>query len=257
MEITTGLLLLLIGLFAGGYGTIVGAGGGFIFVPALLIILSIDPLTAAASGLVIVFINTLTGVFGYGKQKIINYKVGINIVIGAVPGSLFGVWFLQYISTDSIVFYWVFASLLVVFGLILFFKDSSSNNKKTTNKNGFSLKPEAKWLIPLGLIMGIISSFLGIGGGWLLVPILIFTFKVPTHEATATSIFSLSIYSSVGVASHIFYHNVEWSIVYWGGVGVILGAQLGVLVAKRLPDKVIIRMLSILLCIVGLRMYFG
>lgn len=256
LDITTGILILIIAIFAGGYGTIIGAGGGFIFVPALLILLDIQPVFAAASGLVIVFINTLSGTFGYAKQKIIDYTIGKYIIIGALPSSILGAFLLQYIDSSSKIFYWSFASLLLSFGIILFYKNSSLNRKKDESKHTFSLSMKPQWLITLGLVMGLISSFLGIGGGWLLVPILVYLFGVPIHQATATSIFSLSIYSFIGVITHILYNNVNWSIVFWGGIGVILGAQVGVIIARKLSERTILKMLSIVLCIVGFRMYF-
>lgn len=74
MDPVTGLLLLFIGFIAGGYGTIVGAGGGFIFVPALLLILKMDPEIASGSGLVIVLINACSGAAGYARQQKINYR---------------------------------------------------------------------------------------------------------------------------------------------------------------------------------------
>ena len=260
MGLTTGLLILMVGLFAGGYGTIVGAGGGFIFVPALLVLLDVDLNLAAGSGLVVVLINALVGVQGYAKQRKVNYVVGIKIAFGAVPGSLFGVWLLQIHSTNSNLFYWVFASLLLIFGVFLFLKNAKFNlfkrTKATTYKRIKGLPLKAKWLIPLGLMMGVLSSYLGIGGGWLLVPIFVYLFQLPAYEATATSIFSLCIYSIVGVLVHILYNNVDWEIVLWGGIGVTIGARLGVMIANRLSGKMIIQMLSILLIIVGFRMYF-
>lgn len=93
MDATTILFLIFIGIIAGGYGTIVGAGGGFIFVPALLLILTMDPVVAAGSGLVIVLINSLSGTLGYARQKKIDYRTGGIISIGALPGSLLGIWF--------------------------------------------------------------------------------------------------------------------------------------------------------------------
>ncbi|WP_040978391.1 sulfite exporter TauE/SafE family protein [Oceanobacillus jeddahense] len=257
MEVTTAIFILIIGIIAGGYGTIVGAGGGFIFVPALLILLNIDPVAAAASGLVIVFINTFSAIIGYAKQKNINYRIGGSIIIGAIPSSVLGAWLLQFIDANSKVFYWSFASILLIFGIVLLYKNSNfSLNKKKSNID-ITLQIKTYRLILLGLLMGIISSFLGIGGGWLLVPILIYLFGLSVHQAAATSIFSLCIYSLVGVSTHIFYNNVNWSIVFWGGLGVIIGAQLGVFIAKKLSGQTILKMLSIVLCIVGVRMYFS
>lgn len=104
--------------------------------------------------------------------------------------------------------------------------------------------------------MGILSSYLGIGGCWLLVPVLIYIFKVPTHRAAATSILSLCLYSTAGVISQIFYGNIDWMTVVFGGVGVIMGANIGVLLSQRIPGKVILQMLSVLLVIIGVRIYF-
>lgn len=260
MDISTGILLLIIGIIAGGYGTIVGAGGGFIFVPALLILLDMDPVIAAGSGLVIVLINAITGVFGYAKQKKIHYKTALTIGISALPGAFLGVWLLQVYSSQY--FYVIFATVLAGLGIFLFYKNSALQGKLFKNRAPVAAtQAEPKvlnnnWFIPLGLVMGVLSSYLGIGGGWLLVPILIYLFKVPTHQAAATSILSLSLYSTVGVISHLFYNNIDWMIVAFGGVGVIIGANIGVKLSQRLPGKVVMQMLSVLLVVIGVRMYF-
>lgn len=268
MDITTALLLISIGLLAGGYGTIVGAGGGFILVPILLLVFQMDPVLAAGSGLVIVLINSFSGVIGYAKQEKIQYKTGLIIGISAIPGSLLGVWLLQTYSSQY--FYIVFATILVALGLFLFNKNffigkglnktkmnSKASDNKGIKKAGNTQLLEIKWLLPLGFIMGVLSGYLGIGGGWLLVPILIYLFQVPTHYATATSIFSLCLYSSIGVITQLFYSSIDWMIVVWGGIGVILGSQLGVILAQKIPGKIIIQMLSFLLIIIGFRMYFS
>lgn len=264
MDTLAGLLLLLIGVIAGGYGTIVGAGGGFIFVPALLLIFHMDPAVAAGTGLVIVLVNSLSGVIGYSKQKNIQYRTGIMIGIGALPGSLLGVWLLQKYSSNY--FYVLFASVLVILGIFLFAKNAPfsfrkkqlQEQKHVEEQANSALNPklQAKWLIPLGFFMGILSSYLGIGGGWILVPILIYFFNVSTHHATATSIFSLCLYSTVGVVSQISYGNIDWIVTFWGGLGVLMGSQLGVYLSQKIPGKIIIQMLSVLLIVIGFRMYF-
>ncbi|TMN21683.1 sulfite exporter TauE/SafE family protein [Lentibacillus cibarius] len=256
MDIGTGILLLVIGIIAGGYGTIVGAGGGFIFVPALLILLDIDPVIAAGSGLVIVLINSLTGVIGYAKQKRIDYRIALTIGISAFPGALLGVWLLRVYSSQY--FYIIFATILVGLGIFLLSKNAPTKKKKAASDEPTN-KPAAiydKWFVPLGLLMGVLSSYLGIGGGWLLVPILVYLFQVPTHQATATSLLSLCLYSTVGVITQIYYGNIDWMAVIFGGTGIIVGANLGVIISKRLSGRVVMQMLSVLLIIIGIRMYF-
>jgi uncharacterized protein len=276
MDISTAFLLLAIGIIAGGYGTIVGAGGGFIFVPALLLVFGMEPAVAAGTGLVTVLINSLSGLIGYAKQKRIQYRTGITIGIGAFPGALLGVWLLQVYSSSY--FTVILATLLISLGIFLFWKNTSFLKKKeripvrdgeeraayaeeaatTVSLNETkTMQAFPKFLLPLGFLMGILSSYLGIGGGWLLVPVLIYLFKVPTHNATATSIFSLTLYSSVGVISQLFYGNIDWPTVILGGIGVMVGAQLGVYLSNRIPGKVILQMLSALLVVIGFRMYFG
>jgi uncharacterized protein len=281
MEVTTGFLLLLIGILAGGYGTIVGAGGGFIFVPAMVLFFKMDPMVAAGAGIVIVLINSFSGVIGYAKKKKIKYRVGLTIGIGALPGSFIGVWLLQLYSSSY--FYVIFSTILVSLGIFLLTKnlpnqlkrrapserytyvvgtssgeDSGSLNQfVNVSKNDGHTKNMEKWFIPLGLLIGILSSYLGIGGGWLLVPILIYVFRVPTLNATATSIFSLCLYSSVGVLLQIFNGNINWMAVTYGGLGVIVGSQIGVLLSQKIPSKVIIQMLSVLLILIGFRMFFN
>jgi uncharacterized protein len=263
MSLTTGLLLLAVGMLAGGYGTIVGAGGGFIFVPALLLIFDMDPALAAGSGIVIVLINSLSGAIGYAKKNRIDYRTGIILSLGAFPGSLLGVWLLQIYSSNY--FYIVFATLLIALGIFLFAKNSpfaSFKKKKLPmveeERNPLTKNQDLpiKWLVPIGFFMGVLSSYLGIGGGWLLVPILIYVFKISTHYATATSLFSLTLYSSVGVVSQIFYSSIDWQIVFWGGAGVIIGSQIGVFLSQKIPGKVILQLLSVLLVGIGFRMFF-
>src|SRR5699024_4801068 len=189
----------------------------------------------------IVLINSLTGVVGYSKQKRIDYQTGFKIAVGAIPGSIFGVWLLQIQPSDSIYFYILFGTLLFSLGGFLFFKNAPVSwkdklpigKRKQTQEEQLHFSLTAKHLIPLGLVMGMLSSYLGIGGGWLLVPILIYIYRMPTHQATATSIFSLCLYTSVGVLSQLYYQTIDWAIIMWGGIGVIAGAYVGVVVAKK------------------------
>ncbi|WP_308216582.1 sulfite exporter TauE/SafE family protein [Pseudalkalibacillus decolorationis] len=264
----TGLFLLLIGFLSGGYGVIVGAGGGFVFVPALLIFLNLSPQMAAGTGLAVVLINALSGVFGYVRQNRIDYKVGITLSIGAVPGTFIGVWLVQFSNSQS--FYWIFALMLFTLGVFLLLKNPSANDNnsekaetaatmdnETFEKKKVSPKLNTVCLLLIGVLLGVVSNYFGIGGGWLLVPVLIYIFRVMPHYATATSIFSLCLYSTVGVVTHIYYGNINWMVVLWGGLGVIFGAQLGVYLSNKISGKLIIQMLSILLIGVGIKLFFS
>ncbi|WP_174496031.1 sulfite exporter TauE/SafE family protein [Salirhabdus euzebyi] len=255
--------LIAIGIFAGAYGAIVGAGGGFIFVPALLIFYQFSPAVAAGTGLLIVFINSLSGVFGLIKQKRIYYYVGIILTIGAIPGTFFGSWLAEIIPAAS--FYKIFAILLILLSGFLFYKNSNifqKNKGEDSELEKAFLLEEGIWnkqnigFLGIGYLLGTVSNFFGIGGGWLMVPILVYGFKIKPHIATATSLFTLCIYSFVGATSQILNGNIDWEAGIWGGLGVMVGAQLGVLVSSKLSGKVIIQMLSLLLLLIGARLLF-
>lgn len=263
MDFFTGFLLLIIGLLAGGYGVIVGAGGGFVFVPALLILFNMSPQMAAGTGLAIVLLNSLSGTIGYVRQKRIDYKLGLILALGAAPGTFLGVQLSQTVSDG--VFYVAFAVMLIALGLFLFIKNKPGGVAQGAQLETAAASEPSERVYPasqksfiglllLGLVLGIISNFFGIGGGWLLVPILIYLFKVPPHQATATSLFSLSLYAAIGVGIQIFHQHIDWMAVLWGGIGVMLGAQLGVFIANKLPGKAILQMLSVLLIGVGINL---
>src|SRR5699024_12573434 len=100
-------------------------------------------------------------------------------------------------------------------------------------------------LILVGIVMGVVSTFFSIGGGWLMVPILIYLYRVAPHRATATSLFALSLYSIIGVMLHVYNGHVDWSAAGWGGVGAWLGAQIGVFVSNSMHGEVLDHLLFI------------
>src|SRR5699024_582874 len=90
------------------YGTIIGAGGGFIFVPFLLILFGLEPRIAAGSGLVIVMINAIIGAIGYTKQKKIAFNQGITIGVSAIPGTFIGAWLVVHVFLNVFFYFFLF-----------------------------------------------------------------------------------------------------------------------------------------------------
>lgn len=100
MSLSAIIFMVCISIFAGAYGTIIGAGGGFIFVPFLLILFKVSPEIAAGSGLVIVVVNSLIGTLGYFKQHNIAFKEGTIMGISAIPGTFIGSYLLKNYHSD-------------------------------------------------------------------------------------------------------------------------------------------------------------
>ncbi|UOR10237.1 sulfite exporter TauE/SafE family protein [Halobacillus amylolyticus] len=255
------LALIFLGFAASTYGTIIGAGGGFLFVPVLVTFYDISPEAAAATGLAIVFINAVAGLPIFFKQRRVLLRTGLLLAFGAFPGTFIGGELVKY-SPDA-VFYTLFAALLVGLGLFLSLKKPSQvKNQLTTSEENPQDKQNDDhalnlWkLLGIGAALGIVSSFFGIGGGWLLVPILTYGLGFSIKTATATSIFSLALYSLVGLLPSIATGAVQWSIVAWSGIGVLVGAQVGAILSKKVKGVTITRLLSALVIIMGVNMIF-
>ncbi len=114
-----------------------------------------------------------------------------------------------------------------------------------------------RWLgIGISAVVGFVSSLLGIGGGIIHVPALVFLLKFPVHVATATSHFVLAISAAIGTATHLAqgaFNNGGARRTIALAVGVIIGAQVGARLSKHAPNRAIMRCLAVALIVVGIR----
>lgn len=261
------LWLLPLGFIIGTFGTLIGAGGGFILVPVLLLLYpDKSPETITSISLAVVFFNALSGSFAYSKMKRIDYKSGIIFAVATIPGSILGAYTTSYIP--RIVFNGVFGLLLVVASIFLIMKPKNNKvmegeppqnyiTRSITDIEGithvFSYNPVLGVII--SVLVGYISSLLGIGGGIIHVPVLAHVLNFPVHIATATSHFVLAVMSLSGTLVHVASGvlSKEALLIIPLSIGVLFGAQLGARLSKRFHGVWIIRSLAIALGLVGIR----
>ncbi len=265
------LEFLGIGFVVGLYGTIIGAGGGFLLVPILLLRYHLMPQLAIGTSLCVVFFNALSGSFSYARQKRIDYHTGLSFATGTLPGAILGVFLTGYFTPK--VFYILFGIILIGVGMLLFFRPEPAPTKDASRcfLPFLRRKPVLRSLIDadgkkyeycfnyacgiaLSFIVGFFSSLLGIGGGIIHVPALIYMFSFPYHIAIASSHFILMISSLVGSIFHGISGNVNIEIALIIGIGAVLGAQAGALISKRMSGLWIVRLLSLALIAIGIRL---
>lgn len=265
------ILLVLAGLIIGTCGTLIGAGGGFILVPLLLIFYpDLSPEIVTAISIAVVSVNALSGTFAYARSGRVDYNAGITFAAYTIPGSILGVLLVQYIPAR--LFNIIFGILLLVLSAYLFIK-----NKKTSQYN---FEPVAKpgyktntltdrqgntytysynqWYGNIvSVLVGFISPLLGIGGGIIHVPAMVNWLKFPVHIATATSHFILAVMATVSVVVHAVNGNYAdenvVQMILLLALGVVPGAQLGAYFSHRIKSHIILRLLALCLVVVGIR----
>lgn len=269
------VILILIGFVIGTMGTLIGAGGGFILVPVLLLTHpSFSPDIVTAISMATVGCNAVSGSIAYARARRIDYKAGLLFAVFTIPGSIIGVLITPYIPRH--LFDIVFGCLLVVLALFLFFNRSIPNEgeqapayrpgwkfHKLTDRNGetYSYAYSAPRGIFISILVGFLSPLLGIGGGIIHVPALVRWLHFPVHIATATSHFILAIMSIVSIVTHIqqgsYHDGYVMRMVIGLSIGVVIGAQLGAWLSHKLQGNLIVKALACCLALVGLRILFS
>ncbi len=262
--------MLLLGFGTGIYGVLVGAGGGFILGPMLLIFFGMDRETVAGTALALVAVNSISGAIPYLRMGLVDKRSGLLFAAAAIPGTIYGVFALSAVSGG--VFRILFGALLLVLAGILAFRPNVSDDappkakaatgmlvkaRRFRSREGkeFAYQVNELWGTAFNLPLGFISSFFGTGGGFLRTPILVYGFGFPVQVAVATSIFTLAFYATVGAGIHAIQSHVEWYPTFvWAGLGLIAGGQIGARLAGRLKGVWIMRLLLVLVLALGIRL---
>lgn len=250
------ILFVILGIGVGLLGTLIGAGGGFILLPVLTLLYPNRPAEqVSAVSLFVVMCNALSGTIGYSRMKRIDYRSGLIFAAAALPGALAGAVVTQFASRP------VFNSILGVFLLLISgfllvrnrlkpvdgTYDGPSAQKQTTRQRVAG--------IPISLVVGVISSFLGIGGGIIHVPALIYVLGFPVHVAIATSHFVLAITATAGTGAKLFdgQFGEALPIAMAIGVGAVIGAQIGAYLSKRIHSMVVVNVMALAMMAVAVR----
>ena len=236
MDGATGLILgmswgvllgfIVLGIGVGAFGTLIGAGGGLIFVPVFLYLFTDwSPAMVVGTSLTIVMFNAMSASTAFIKQKKILYSAAIWFTLATIPGSYLGA-----VASE---------------GFDISMLKSLQLHELTYSKTIGCL---------ISVVVGFISSVFGIGGGLIHVAALVYILGFPTHVATATSQFILFLSTITGVVTHYSLGHIQWNIAIACGIGAVIGAQLGAAIAKRLKATSILMVFSLGVGILALRL---
>ena len=252
----TTVILFASGVGIGVLGTLIGAGGGWMIVPLLLLGFHFTPQQAVGTSLAVVFLNALSGSLAYMLQGRVLYTMGLAFAAATIPGALLGAGLVQYLSSKwfSVLFggFLLCVALFLHRGQQLLFVQG---RRKEVTTNLQSLRsPVMRLGILISFLVGILSSLFGVGGGIIHVPFLIVVLGIPVHAATATSHFILAITSLTGSLMFLRQGQIDLTAAASMGLGVLIGAQGGAFLSTRMRGEPIRRLLAAALAIFALRL---
>lgn len=268
------LLLVPLGAAVGAYGTLVGAGGGFVLVPALLLLYpDEDPAAITSISLAVVFVNALSGSAAYARLGRIDVATGLYFAAAALPGAVAGALLVQHVPRRA--FDVIFGAVLLAIAAYTWWSVGRPQTVRpplrgrsvvtrvmpgTDDGQTFRYSFVLWHGIALTAGIGFLSSLLGIGGGVILVPVMITVLRFPVHVAVATSQFVLAFMAGEGSAVHIATGELGGESLLRAilvALGAVPGAQLGARISQRIRGSMIARLLVLALVVVGGRLLAG
>jgi uncharacterized membrane protein YfcA len=252
--------LALLGFAVGCLGTAIGAGGGFLLVPVLVLLYpSESPETIASISLAVVAANALSGTIAYLRQRRVDLRAGLWFSAAAIPGSVLGAIAVGFLPRSA--FELILGAVLLGAGAFLLAgrRDLPSDAAHDdTGPLGPRIPHHRGAGLAVSFVVGGLSSLLGIGGGIIHVPAMVHLLGFPVHVATATSHFVLATTATAGTATHIVTgaFHVGWRRAIAIGIGAVVGAQAGALLARRTKPAFILRGLAVALLAVGTRIAY-
>ncbi len=222
---TTSLIIGLILSAAIGFSLgLIGGGGSIITVPVLVYVIGVSAHQAIGMSLAVVGITSLIATFLHYKQKTVNLKIAALFGITGMTGAYFGSGLTYLFNSTSLLF--IFGSVMLVISLAMLLKD-----QKDISQN-VSQNKLVKSIIA-GLIVGLLTGFLGVGGGFLIVPALIFFAGLEIKDAIGTSLLIITINSLAGLIGHLQHVSFDLRLTILITVIAALGTILGTKVAHQ------------------------
>lgn len=216
MNIDNNIITIISGFISGIMAGMFGIGGGLITTPAIRLLLFQPANIAIGTPLPVMIPSALIGAFNYNRKGFVDWEIVKTLYLSGLIGIISGSFFTKFINPVI-----VMILTAIIIGTVslnfLFPKDKSKLN--------LQMKFIKRWHI--GLICGLFSGFLGLGGGILLVPAIVNMFKKDLKTAFGTSLALVSVFTIPGTVAHSILGNIDNKIAILLALGVIPGAYIG------------------------------
>ena len=274
------LLIVLLGMLVGGLSGLFGVGGGFLMTP-LLIFLGIPPAVAVGTEAPHVLASSVSGVIAHWRRKNVDFKMGFFLMIGGVVGSTVGVnlfKILKVFGQIDIVIQMLFLIFLGFIGFSMAFESAKTTITKYRTTSAIRTKlHQHSWIhglpfklrfhrsklyistippIIIGFFVGVLSAMMGVGGGFIIIPAMVYLLGMSTNVVVGTSLFQI-IFVTANSTFFQSYLNQTVDIVLASLmiVGGVIGAQIGARLGTKLKAEYLRGILAILVLVVCAKIF--
>jgi len=217
-------ILLGIGLTAGILGGLLGIGGGVFIVPALVFFLAFEQHRAHGTSLAVVIALSSVGAITYFAHGNVDLLFAAGIAVGGMVGAIVGGGIVQHIKSSAL--RRMFCVFLVATGAKMIYDGCAIKHAAVLHAAVFSGTP-ILLAVGAGVLTGVLSALLGVGGGIIMVPVLTVLLHFPQPAAQGTSLAAMLPIAFTGVLKHGKLGNVDRRVAFWIGLGAAIGALAG------------------------------
>ena len=274
------LLIILLGIMVGGLTGLFGVGGGFLMTP-LLIFLGIPPTVAVGTEAPHVLASSLSGAIAHWRRKNVDIKMGIFLLAGGIAGSIVGVnlfKILREYGQIDVIIQFLFLIFLGLIGFSMLFESAKTTIKKYRTTSLIRTKlHQHSWIhglpfkmrfhrsklyistIPpviIGFFVGILSAMMGVGGGFIMIPAMVYILGMSTNVVVGTSLFQIIFVTANSTFFQSYLNQtvdiILASLMILGGV---IGAQVGARLGSTFKSEYLRGVLAILVLAVCIKIF--
>ncbi len=237
---------LLIGLVVGA----LGGGGSVLTVPALVFALGLTAQAATTASLVIVGITSGVASVAHARSGHTRWRDGGLLAAAGIPASLAGTWLNQLVAEDVLLLCFAAAMLVAAAGMLLRRAPHDAAPVDTDVPAGAEGR---RWLrlAVAGSGIGFLTGFLGVGGGFVIVPALVLALHFPITAAVGTSLMVIALNAVVALLARAGTGGFEWDVIVPFTIAAVLASFVGKQVADRLPSHRLTQGFAVLLVLVA------
>ncbi len=220
------LLDIALGFGIGGSLGLLGGGGSILTVPALVYLIGQTPQVAVTTSLLIVGMNSALGAVFHRVQGTLNWRVALLFGGSGMIIAYFAAGLSKHFSSSLLLV--AFATLMLAIGALLIFR------KRMASEAATDFTPSLPKIIAGGMMVGLLTGILGVGGGFLIVPALVMLVGLSFHQAVGTSLIVIAMNSAAGLLGHLSGATFDVNLIVVFVIAGLAGTFAGSRLARRL-----------------------